>query len=56
MVPMDQPAVALAMMRTLVYGGLQSSGFLSSVQNLSRSNTNKDARMCQLDECPNCLC
>jgi len=56
MVPMDQPAVSLAMMKTLVYGtGASKMGFLTSEQNLARADTNKDARMCQLDECPNCL-
>ena len=56
MVPMDQPAVALAMMRTLVYStGGSNSGFLSSMQNLARADTNKDARMCKLDACPDCL-
>eukprot|EP00579_Thalassiosira_antarctica_P008250 CAMPEP_0201879332 /NCGR_PEP_ID=MMETSP0902-20130614/10241_1 /ASSEMBLY_ACC=CAM_ASM_000551 /TAXON_ID=420261 /ORGANISM="Thalassiosira antarctica, Strain CCMP982" /LENGTH=656 /DNA_ID=CAMNT_0048407131 /DNA_START=25 /DNA_END=1995 /DNA_ORIENTATION=+ len=55
MVPMDQPAVALAMMKTLLYGtGGSKNGFLSSEQNLAQADTNKDARMCQLDECPNC--
>ena len=36
MVPMDQPAVALAMIRTLVYEtGGSKNGFLSSIQNLA---------------------
>merc|ERR1712032_1055371 len=35
MVPMDQPAVALAMIKTLVYGSQgPTSGFLSSMQSL----------------------
>jgi len=56
MVPMDQPAVSLAMMRTLVYGsGGNKGGFLSSQQNLARADTNKEARMCGLDQCPDCL-
>eukprot|EP00578_Thalassiosira_sp_NH16_P012868 CAMPEP_0181115476 /NCGR_PEP_ID=MMETSP1071-20121207/21451_1 /TAXON_ID=35127 /ORGANISM="Thalassiosira sp., Strain NH16" /LENGTH=649 /DNA_ID=CAMNT_0023199683 /DNA_START=33 /DNA_END=1982 /DNA_ORIENTATION=+ len=55
MVPMDQPAVALQMMKTLVYGSEGSTGFLSSTQDLARANTNEDARMCKLDDCPNCL-
>lgn len=55
MVPMDQPAVALAMIKTLVYGtGGAKTGFLSSEQNLARASASKDARMCQLDKCPNC--
>lgn len=55
MVPMDQPAVALVMMKTLVYGtGGGKSGFLSSEQNLARADTSKEARMCKLDECPGC--
>ena len=56
MVPMDQPAVALTMIQTLVYGtGGSKNGFLSSIQNLARADTNKDARMCKLDECPDCV-
>jgi carboxypeptidase D len=56
MVPMDQPAIALVMMKTLVYGtGGSNSGFLSSMQDLSRADPSIDARMCSLDECPNCL-
>lgn len=55
MVPMDQPSVALAMMKTLVYNtGGSKQGFLSSIQNLARADTNKDSRMCLLDECPDC--
>jgi len=55
MVPMDQPAVALAMMKTLVHGtGNSKKGFLSSLQNLDRANTEEDARMCKLDQCPDC--
>ncbi|KAL9181534.1 hypothetical protein ACHAXT_010339 [Thalassiosira profunda] len=55
MVPMDHPAVALAMIRTLVYGtGGNKGGFLSSMQTLSRAATDNDARMCSLDECPTC--
>ncbi|KAL7544116.1 hypothetical protein ACHAXR_013558 [Thalassiosira sp. AJA248-18] len=56
MVPMDQPAISLAMMRTLVYGtGGSKGGFLSSMQNLARANTNEDAEMCKLDKCPDCI-
>jgi len=56
MVPMDQPAIALVMMKTLVYTtGESSNGFLSSMQDLDRANPSIDARMCSLDECPNCL-
>ena len=56
MVPMDQPAVSLTMMKTLVYEtGGQKSGFLSSLQDLERANTDEDARMCKLDQCPDCL-
>lgn len=56
MVPMDQPAVSLSMMRTLVYGtGGDKNGFLSSMQNLVRANVDEDARMCKLDQCPDCL-
>eukprot|EP00584_Thalassiosira_punctigera_P012906 CAMPEP_0172554578 /NCGR_PEP_ID=MMETSP1067-20121228/55320_1 /TAXON_ID=265564 ORGANISM="Thalassiosira punctigera, Strain Tpunct2005C2" /NCGR_SAMPLE_ID=MMETSP1067 /ASSEMBLY_ACC=CAM_ASM_000444 /LENGTH=668 /DNA_ID=CAMNT_0013342973 /DNA_START=136 /DNA_END=2142 /DNA_ORIENTATION=+ len=56
MVPMDQPAVALAMIHTLVYGtGKSKTGFLSSEQNLARAVSNKDEKMCKLDECPNCI-
>ena len=55
-VPMDQPAVSLAMLQTLVYKtGGSKKGFLSSIQNLARANTDDDARMCKLDQCPNCL-
>lgn len=53
---MDQPAVSLAMLQTLVYKtGGSTKGFLSSIQNLARANTDDDARMCKLDQCPNCL-
>eukprot|EP00571_Detonula_confervacea_P006954 CAMPEP_0172320622 /NCGR_PEP_ID=MMETSP1058-20130122/40959_1 /TAXON_ID=83371 /ORGANISM="Detonula confervacea, Strain CCMP 353" /LENGTH=657 /DNA_ID=CAMNT_0013035917 /DNA_START=41 /DNA_END=2014 /DNA_ORIENTATION=- len=56
MVPMDQPAVALVMMKTLVYGtGGSKNGFLRSMQDLMRANTDEDARMCKLDKCPDCL-
>ena len=55
MVPMDQPAVSLAMMRTLVYGtGASKNGFLTAMQNLDSANVNDDARMCKLDQCPDC--
>ncbi|KAL7546024.1 hypothetical protein ACHAWF_010735 [Thalassiosira exigua] len=55
MVPMDQPAVALSMMKTLVYeSGGSKSGFLSSIQKLDRAMTDDSARMCKLDECPTC--
>ena len=49
MVPMDQPAVSLAMLRTLVYqtGGTQKNGFLTSVQNLAQSSY--DSSMCECD-------
>ena len=49
MVPMDQPAVSLAMIRTLVYqtGGTQKNGFLTSVQNLAQSSY--DSSMCECD-------
>lgn len=53
---MDQPAVSLSMMRTLIYGtSNQGGGFLTSLQNLARANTDEDARMCKLDQCPDCL-
>ncbi|EJK64554.1 hypothetical protein THAOC_14709 [Thalassiosira oceanica] len=52
MVPMDQPAVALSMVRTLLHRG--GKGFLSSAQQLQRANTNPSARMCLLDQCPSC--
>lgn len=60
MVPMDQPAIALVMMKTLIYGTGGSNrgsnnGFLSSMQDLSRADPSIDARMCSLDVCPNCL-
>ena len=52
MVPMDQPAVALSMVRALVRR--RGTGFLTSAQNLQRENTNLSARMCLLDQCPSC--
>ncbi len=56
MVPMDQPAIALVMMKTLIYDtGGSNNGFLSSMQDLSRADPSIDARKCSLDECPNCL-
>merc|ERR1711957_212148 len=55
MVPMDQPAIALAMIKTLVYGtGGGKSGFLSSEQSLARADSSKEATMCKMDDCPNC--
>lgn len=55
MVPMDQPAVALAMIKTLVYGtGRGKNGFLGSEQKLPQADLNKEAKMCKLDDCPNC--
>ena len=50
MVPMDQPAVSLAMMQTLVYGGTSASdnGFLTSMQNLDRATD--DNMMCKCAE------
>ena len=50
MVPMDQPAVSLAMMQTLVYGGTSASnnGFLTSMQNLARATD--DNMMCKCAE------
>ena len=56
MVPMDQPAIALVMMKTLVYGARQSpNGFLSSMQDLDRFDPTISVTMCALDACPNCL-
>ena len=53
---MDQPAIALAMMRTLVYGTREApDGFLSSMQDLDRSDPTTSVTMCALDACPNCL-
>lgn len=53
MVPMDQPSIALAMIKTLVGStGLTRDGFLSSKQGLD--NAKKDTEMCALDECPEC--
>lgn len=49
MVPMDQPAVSLAMIKTLVYGSTGSgakNGFLTSMQNLDRAS-NDEERMCK---------
>jgi hypothetical protein len=56
MVPMDQPAIALIMMKTLVYGTREApNGFLSSMQDLDRSDPTTSVTMCALDACPNCL-
>lgn len=56
MVPMDQPAIAIAMMRTLVYGNSEApNGFLSSMQDLDRSDPTTSVTMCALDACPNFL-
>ena len=56
MVPMDQPAIALVMMKTLVYGARQSPNvFLSSMQDLDRFDPTISVTMCALDACPNCL-
>jgi carboxypeptidase C (cathepsin A) len=53
MVPMDQPSIALAMIKTLVGGsGLTREGFLSSSQSLD--NAKKDTEICALDQCPEC--
>lgn len=50
---MDQPSIALAMIKILVGGkGLTREGFLTSEQGLA--NSKKDAAMCALDECPQC--
>lgn len=55
MVPMDQPAIALAMLKTLVYGTRKSkNAFLTSLQDLPIADPNIDTTMCKLDECPNC--
>lgn len=55
MVPMDQPSIALAMIKTLVGTvGLTRDGFLSSVQSLDRADAKSEASMCSLDECPDC--
>ncbi|KAL3796380.1 hypothetical protein HJC23_004177 [Cyclotella cryptica] len=55
MVPMDQPSIALAMIKTLVStSGVSREGFLSSVQGLDSADAKKGANMCLLDECPDC--
>lgn len=55
MVPMDQPAIALAMIKTLLFGTRRSNkAFLSSLQDLPVSDPDADTMMCKLDECPNC--
>lgn len=55
MVPMDQPAIALAMLKTLVYGTRKSNNaFLTSLQDLPIADPNIDTTMCKLDDCPNC--
>lgn len=53
MVPMDQPAVSLAMMKILVSGQV-TNGFLNSRQQLDSSDSNKE-KSCSLSECPNCV-
>jgi carboxypeptidase D len=53
MVPMDQPAVSLVMMKILLSG--QTDGFLTSRQQLDSADVSKDARSCSLDKCPNCV-
>ena len=53
MVPMDQPSIALAMIKTLVgTTGLTREGFLSSKQSLG--NVKENTAMCALDQCPDC--
>ncbi len=55
MVPMDQPAIALAMIKTLLFGTRRSNNaFLSSLQDLPVADPDVDTMMCKLDECPNC--
>lgn len=56
MVPMDQPAIALAMIKTLLFGNrISNKSFLSSLQDLPIADPDVDTTMCKLDECPNCL-
>ncbi|KAL7455890.1 hypothetical protein ACHAWC_009340 [Mediolabrus comicus] len=52
MVPMDQPAVSLEMMKILVSGQI-AAGFLNSQQKLNSADVSRDAS-CSLDKCPNC--
>ncbi len=55
MVPMDQPSIALAMIKTLVKTkGVSREGFLNSVQGLDSADAKQGANMCLLDECPDC--
>ena len=53
MVPMDQPSIALKMIKILVGGnGITRGDFLSSRQDLNSGKV--DTNMCALDKCPDC--
>lgn len=56
MLPMDQPSISLAMMKTFLRRTDGSSnGFLTHRQGLDNKDPKTDVPMCLLDNCPDCV-